>query len=164
VKKITIPPSQFWPEIWRSLGGYMRHSTASRLWRWRLNFEVVVTSYRNTLFIYRSITKKFRIKILLEMIDSALKPLGKPNMISKTGYNIKKLTFGWKIWSEVYHVLQLYKILNRSISKKFLIKTISKRTHFSIKNIVHIESVISKSVLFRNIFVMDRFMCSVTLG
>ncbi len=79
-------------------------------------------------------------------------------MLSKTSYNIKKLKFGWKMGSELYHLLPLYKIRNESISKKFPIKTISERTDSSIKNLGQVESIIFKSVSIRNVFVMDRFM------
>jgi len=46
-----------------------------------------------SLYINRSVTKKFPIEILLETIDSSVKSLGKFNMIGRIGYNIKKTKF-----------------------------------------------------------------------
>ena len=53
-----------------------------------------------SLFINRSVTKKFPIETLSEMIDSSVRSLGKSNMISRPGYNVKKPKLGRKIWSE----------------------------------------------------------------
>jgi hypothetical protein len=60
--------------------------------------------------------------------------------------------------------LPLYKYRNESVPKKFPIKKITERTDSSIKNLGQVESVLIESALIRNIFVMDRFMRSVTVG
>ncbi len=61
-----------------------------------------------------------------------------------------------KIRSEVYLLLPLY--INRSITKKFPIKKLLGIMDSSVKSLGEVESVISRSVLIRNFFAMDRFM------
>ena len=64
------------------------------------------------------------------MIVSSIKNLGKSNMISKIGYNIKK----------------------------FLIKTLLEMIDLTSPRFLTLESIISKSFSVRNFFVIDRFM------
>ena len=58
----------------------------------------------------RSITNKFPIETLLEMIDSSKRTLGKPNMIGITDYNIMSQSYvqgGFNGFSVLSHDSQL---------------------------------------------------------
>ena len=59
---------------------------------------------------------------------------------------------------KIYLLLPLY--INRSITKKFLIKTLLKVIDSTSPGLLTLESIISKSVSIRNFFVMDQFMYS----
>jgi hypothetical protein len=117
-----------------------------------LNFGPVCTN--------RSISKKFPIKTLLEMIDSSERSLGEVEYDKQNWLQYRETRVRLKIQTEVHLLLLLFKNLKQPIPKNFPIKTISERTHSSIKNLGQVESVISKSVLVRNIFVMDQFIKS----
>ena len=78
-------------------------------------------------------------------------------MISKIGYNIKKSVFR-TIRSEINLLLALY--INQSITKKFPTEKLLEMMDSSVRSLGEVESVISRSVLIRNFFVMDRFMYS----
>jgi hypothetical protein len=112
------------------------------------------------LFINRSIKKHFPIKTLLEMIDSSIKNFGKLDYDKQNRLQHLKNPSDQIVRSNVYLLLPLYKNRNESIPKKFPIKTITERIDSSIKNLGHIESVLFKSVLIRNFFVMDQFISS----
>ena len=76
-------------------------------------------------------------------------------MISETVYNIEKSEFGGKIQSEFYIPLPLY--INRSITKIFLIKTLSEMIDSTCPRFLMLESVLSEIVLIGNFFGMERF-------
>jgi hypothetical protein len=65
--------------------------------------------------------------------------------------------------SELYHLLPLYKIRNRSIPKHFPIETISERTDSSLKNHGQVESIVFRSVLI-GIVLLWTDLCKVTIG
>jgi hypothetical protein len=117
-----------------------------------LNFEPVCTN--------QSISEKLPIKTLLEMIDSSERSLGKVEYDKQNWLQYRETRVRMKIQTEVHLPLLLFKNLNQSIPKKFPIKTISERTDSSIKNLGQDESIIFKSVLVRNFFVMDQFIKS----
>ena len=79
-------------------------------------------------------------------------------MISKISCNIKKIKFGRKIQNEVNLLLALY--VNQSITKKFPTEKLLEMIGSSVRSLGKVEFIISRSVLIRNFFVMDRFMYS----
>ena len=76
-------------------------------------------------------------------------------MISKTVYNIEKLEFDGEIQSEFY--LPLLLCINRSITKKFLIKILSEMIDSTCPRLLMLESVLFETGLIGNFFGMDRF-------
>ena len=58
-------------------------------------------------------------------------------MMSRTGYNIKKPSFGRKTRSEVYLLLTLY--INRSVTKKFPIETLLEMRDTSVKKLGEVK-------------------------
>jgi len=60
------------------------------------------------LYINRSITKKFLIETIPEMMDSSVKNLGEAEYNKQIGFNIKKPKFSRKIRSEVYLLKSYY--------------------------------------------------------
>ena len=63
-----------------------------------------------------------------------------------------------KIPSGGYLVMPLY--INRSITEKFSIKTLSEMIDLTFPRFLILESTISERVLIENFFVIDRFMYS----
>jgi hypothetical protein len=124
------------------------------------NCFVMLTLNFGPVFTNRSISKKLPIKTLLEMIDSSERSLGQVEYDKQNWLQYRETRVRLKIQTEVHLLLLLFINLKQSIPKKFPIKTISERTDSSIKNLGQVESVISKSVLVRNIFVMDQFIKS----
>ncbi len=117
-----------------------------------LNFGAMCTN--------RSIPKKFPIETLLETIDSRVRSHGELEYDKQNWLQYQETRVRLKIQAEVHLLLLLFKNLKQSIPKKFPIKTISERTDSSIKNLGQVESVISKSVLVRKVFVMGQFIKS----
>ncbi len=79
-------------------------------------------------------------------------------MTLKFDYDIKKFKFCQKIRSVVYVLVLLY--MNWSITKYFPIETLLKMIDSSVRSPGEVEYITFKSVLIRNVFVMDRFMYS----
>ena len=76
-------------------------------------------------------------------------------MTIKIAIDNKKPKFGRKIQSEFYLPLPL--CINRSITKNFLIKTISEMIDSTCLRFFILEYVLSEIVLIGNFFGMDRF-------
>ncbi len=116
------------------------------------NYFVMLTLNFGPVCTNRSISKKFPIKTLLEMIDSSERSLGEVEYDKQNWLQYRETRVRMKIQTEVHLLLLFFKNLNQSIPKKFPIKTISERTDSSIKNLGQDESVISKNVLVRKYF------------
>ena len=112
----------------------------------------------SALYINRSLTKMFPIVRLLEMIGSSIKRLGEVEYDNQNCLQYQRISVFRKIRSEVHHILSLH--INRSITKIFPIETVVEKIDSSVRNLGEVESVISRSVLIRNFFVMDRFIYS----
>ena len=98
--------------------------------------------------------KNFPTETLLKTIVSKIKNRGKLNILTETGYNIKKPQLAEKTEVKVI-LLSLY--INWSIAKHFLIKTLLKMTDSTCPRFFMLESVLSEIVLIGNFFGMDRF-------
>ena len=107
------------------------------------------------LYISRSITKKFSIETLLKMMDSSVKSHGEAEYDIQICLRYQEIQVWPKFRSEVYLFLLLY--INRSITKKFPSKKLLEMMNSSVRNLGEVESIISRSVLIRNCFVMDQF-------
>ncbi len=84
------------------------------------------------LYKNRPITKYFPIKTVLKIMDSSTKNLGEVEYEKKYCLQREKIQSGRKIRSDGYLQLPLFK--NRSITKKFPIKTFLKMMDSSIEN------------------------------
>ena len=76
-------------------------------------------------------------------------------MMSKIAYDIKQTKYGRKIPNEVNLLLSLY--INWSLTKNFPTEKLLEMMDSSVRSLGEVESVISRSVLIRKIFVMGRF-------
>ncbi len=84
-------------------------------------------------------------------------------MTIKIACDVKKNPVCRKIRSESYLLLPLY--INRSITKKFLIKTLLKMTDSTCPRFFMLESVLSVIVLIGNFLVWTHFeFCKVAIG
>ncbi len=113
---------------------------------------------RLLLFINRSITKKFLINRLLEIINSSVSSHGEFEYDKQNWLQHQITLVRRKIWSDGYLLLSLY--INRSITKKFPIKTLLEMIDSTCPRFFTLESVLSVIVLIGNFFDMDRFQIS----
>ena len=94
------------------------------------------------------------------MIDSSVRSLGEVESIISKSVLIRNFLvmdrFSEKF--DVHIATVLY--INRSLTKYFPIETLLKMVDSSVRSPEKVESIIFKSVLIRNFFVMDRFMYS----
>jgi hypothetical protein len=107
------------------------------------------------LHINRSITKKFPIETLLEMIDSCVKSHGEVEYDKQNWLQHQTALVQLNIQNEVYHLLPLF--INWSITKYFLTKTLLEMTDSTCPRFLMLESVLSEIVLIGNFFGMDCF-------
>ena len=89
------------------------------------------------------------------MVDSSVKSHGEAEYDIQICLRYQEIQVWSKFRSEVYLFLLLY--INRSITKKFPTKKLLEMMDSSVKNLGEVESIISRSVLIRNFFVMDQF-------
>ncbi len=93
--------------------------------------------YLLLLYKNRSITKKFPIKTLLKMMDSSIENNEKVEYDKENCVQREKIQSGRKIRSEGYILWPQFK--NRSITKKFLIRTYLEMIDSNIKNHGEVE-------------------------
>ena len=107
------------------------------------------------LYINQSIKKKSPIETLFEVMNSSVKSHGEAEYEIQICLRYQEFQVWPKFRSEVYLFLLLY--INRSITKKYQTEKLLKMMDSSVRSLGEVESVISRSVLIRNLFVMDRF-------
>ena len=107
------------------------------------------------LYINRSITKKFPTETFLKTIVSSIICCGEVEYLNWNWLQHQKTPVRRKIWSDGYLLLSLY--INRSITKDFLIKTLSEMIDSTCPRFFTLESILSVIVLIGNFFDMDRF-------
>jgi len=89
------------------------------------------------LYINQSITKKFPIEILFEMMDSSVKSLGEVESDKQNCLKHKEKPVRRKIRSEVNVLVLLY--ISRSITKKFPIETLLEMINSSVESLGEVE-------------------------